>query len=53
MVLGFVGLVYSWYTLFLLTRQNGELAPPERVTAPQYQDEVTQILYVEQGVAFA
>ena len=52
-VLGFVGLVYSWYTLFLLTRQNGHLAPPERVTAPQYQDEVIQCLYGEQRVVFA
>ena len=52
-VLGFVGLVYSWYTLFLLTRQNGELAPLERVTAPQYQDEVIQCLYGEQRVVFA
>ncbi len=52
-VYGFVGLVYSWYGLFLLTRQNGHLAPRERVTAPQYQDEAIQLLYVEQGVAFA
>ena len=52
-VLGFVGLVYSWYSLFLLTRQNGELAPPERVTAPQYQDEFIQCLYGKQGVVFA
>ena len=52
-VYGFVGLVYGWYSLFLLTRQNGQLAPPERVTAPQYQDEVIQVMYVKQGVVFA
>lgn len=52
-VRGFVGLVYGWYAVFLLTRQNGRLAPPERLTAPQYQDEVIQVLYGEQGVVFA
>jgi hypothetical protein len=51
-VLGFISLVYSWYSLFLLTRQNGQLSPPERLTAPQYQDAVIHTLYVKQGVGW-
>ena len=52
-VQGFVGLVYGWYAVFLLTRQNGHLAPPARVTAPQYQDEIIHDLYGAQRVVFA
>ena len=52
-VWGFVGLVYGWYAVFLLTRQKGRLAPPERLTAPQYQDAVTQGLYRQEEVVFA
>jgi len=49
-VQGFLSLVYSIYSLFLMTRQKGEVSSPERMTAPQYQDAAVEFLYCNQGV---
>lgn len=51
-VLGFIGLVYAYYSMFLLSRQKILKTPSKRVTAPQYQDEMVNRIYVEQEVAF-
>lgn len=51
-VTGFLGLVYSYYSLFLLTRLKILQASQEHITAPKFQDETINTLYVEQGVVF-
>ena len=48
-VQGFICLIYGVYSLFLITRQNGQFAPLDRMTAPQYQDAAIEFLYYEQG----
>lgn len=52
-VLGFIGLVYVYYSMFLLTRQKGLGLPFQRATAPQYQDEMLARLSVNQEGSFA
>ena len=51
-VLGFLGLVYAFYSVFLLVRHNTLGDPAERLTAPRYQDAQLYRLYVEQRVTF-
>ncbi len=51
-VKGFLGLIYAYYSTFLLTRQIGLKNPADRISAPQYQDEMIYSMYVEKGVVF-